>query len=93
MSDWISVKDRLPEEYELVWVFYMRKNRPTQSEGMIYDSSKHLASESHPESFWKSVGYGLVWEDGFGRQIQSLTAKKSKNNVTHWMPLPEPPKQ
>ena len=91
--NWISVKDRLPEPYELVLIYYTKGNRPTYSEGIIYDSAKHLHSDSHREAFWRSCGYGLVWEDGFGRQIQSLTAKKSKNNVTHWMPLPEPPKQ
>jgi hypothetical protein len=77
--EWISVNDRLPEPYELVWIYDAKGKRPTQSEGMIYDQSIHLSQESHDTNFWRRCGYGLVWEDGFGRQIQSLTAKKSKN--------------
>lgn len=60
MSEWISVKDRLPKELREV---------------MFYDG----------EEMWIGYRLGGLWcEDYF-------TFKESK--ITHWMPLPEPPKE
>lgn len=61
MSEWISVKDRLPDSSEIVIV-----------EGGIARFVRH------PYEHW-------VTETSFshGREIQW--------EVTHWMPLPEPP--
>lgn len=33
------------------------------------------------------------WVDGLGRLISDWEAKKTKSFVTHWQPLPQPPKE
>ena len=67
MSDWISVKERLPEvagEYLVVY---------------------------HP-CYWDDVKEDLrVGIDSF--RGKTAWAKKKYQRVTHWMPLPEPPKE
>ncbi len=63
MAEWISVKERLPEEFENVLVANRR--------GKHYDIDK---------AWWSGSGF-------------SRCAKGSYRNVTHWMPLPEPPKE
>jgi Protein of unknown function (DUF551) len=65
MSEWISVKDRLPEEsqdalaFDDCGVIHMAIYSP---EGLVYR--------------WHCDTYGLY-----------------PHEVTHWMPLPEPPKE
>lgn len=62
---WISVKDRLPEDFEDVVVII--------SNGL--------------NGYWYRVAYRErgSWSQGGGRRIS--------DEVTHWMPLPEPPKE
>ena len=60
---WISVKDRLPEE---------------DQEVLIYDWPSRSTC-----IFWKSRKLAHQWELSNGRNC----------NPTHWMPLPEPPKE
>ena len=62
MSEWISVKDRLPEEYGDVLVFRVYNQRPMMSVD-TYDADRKRFSKYH------------------------------NGGVTHWMPLPEMPKQ
>ena len=69
---WISVKDRLPEDEELVLILY--KN------GAMF------------------VGYCGKQYCDFERRWRIKTALNSTKllnlgRVTHWMPLPEPPKE
>ena len=61
---WISVEERLPEDYEDV-VIIMRNGA----------------------SSWYRVAYREYggWSLGGGRRVT--------DEVTHWMPLPEPPKE
>jgi len=59
---WISVKDRLPEE---------------DQEVLIYDWPFRFTC-----LFWKSRESAFQWELSNGRNC----------NPTHWMPLPNPPK-
>ena len=56
---WISVKDRLPKQYELVLVF----NR---------------------NNFYLAIREGIEFYEY--KEEYSIS-------VTHWMPLPEPPKE
>ena len=63
-GEWISVKEKLPKDYEDV-VIIMRDGA----------------------SSWYRVAYREYggWSFGGGRRVN--------DEVTHWMPLPEPPKE
>lgn len=61
MQKWISVKDRLPDEFKNVIVANKR--------GKTYDIDK---------AWWN----GYSWD---------RCGKGPYRNVTHWIPLPEPP--
>ena len=63
MNEWISVKDRLPEDNEVV---------------VIVDENGYF-----------DVGYMAIW----GGQVQWCSHLLYDPKVTHWMPIPEPPKE
>ena len=56
---WISVKDRLPEGFQKVLVFWYANGEP------MVDTA--FWSNGHSTEYWEGV------------------------EITHWMPLPEPP--
>lgn len=104
---WIDINDRLPKYHQKVLVYYEKgKGRNTDKQSVIIqgyfcdypqdiaDGHKDTKQSNGVErrSFW-SEHYGFTWFDYAERQIQDLSAKTSKNKVTHWMPLPEPPKK
>jgi len=63
MSEWISVKDRLPKENEEVLAF----------SGFIF----YALNVNH------------LYENGFFDLVEEIVYQ----NVTHWMPLPNPPEE
>lgn len=65
---WISIKDRLPEEGELV-----------------------LTNRGASSDLRMEVDYLVYFEDG--HKTWSCTREKEQSLVTHWMPLPHPPKE
>lgn len=67
MSEWISVKERLPEKGQNVLVFATSKYIGTEK------ISIDRLEEGERDSIWF---FTHGWFD-----------------VTHWMPLPEPPKE
>ena len=68
MSDWISVKDRLPEVFDEVIVYF---------NGFISIAWRETEKRKN----------GIV-----GWHLDSqMSYPESLVNVTHWMPLPEPP--
>ncbi len=67
MNEWISVKDRLPEE-DKPYIISYRSNDEQKVVGAFWDSFEGYNQFTTDE--------GLIYED-----------------VTHWMPLPNPPKQ
>ena len=88
MSKWISVKDRLPPDLEEVLILV----KETEFYGQYKEFSKYY--------FCQYIGcvddgeWYTVWCNGH-RYIKD-TAKEpyaDKLEVTHWMPLPEPPKE
>lgn len=75
MSEWISVKDRLPEEHEDYIVVACDEGCQC-GEGIWYSTVVVVAD------FYKGC---WTWEhNGTEYDISDI--------VTHWMPLPEPPK-
>ena len=68
MSEWISVKDRLPEKPQNCLVYY-----------------KHWCTE---DDYW-AIGMA-----SYINEIEAFVGIDSKYYViTHWMPLPTPPKE
>ena len=73
---WVSVQDKLPEE--MLDVLILTK------EGYI--NLAHYANEYLPEDCWKHFfPINEDPDDNFGHSYYV-------RNITHWMPLPEPPK-
>lgn len=69
MSEWISVKDRLPETEVFIYAEIRRDN--------------------------KVIGYvvtAAIYEDGTIHTDDTRNLKVD-DFVTHWMPLPKPPKE
>lgn len=80
VEEWISVKDRLPDPYEKVLV------RLDHWSGVdIY-----LAFYDPKRDWCDCGGY---FEDGTNNDGEPLTYETVGANVTHWIPLPEPPKE
>jgi hypothetical protein len=69
MSEWISVRDALPEAYQLALVWCLGKGK-----GKVRSWHRDLG-------FWAS---GQWWSAG-------VITPFSAGEVSHWMPLPEPP--
>ena len=67
MSEWISVKDRLPEKDDTYLVYIVANNVP-KDKGITTLRYTNLSKR-------------FIYED-----VYLFT-------VTHWMPLPEPPKE
>jgi len=72
MSEWISVKDRLPEKPDFDWVLVQTKMSPENYYGV-----PHIAELRNG-----------IW---FTDMLDDPMEKTLSINVTHWMPLPEPP--
>ena len=86
-SEWVSVKDRLPEEHESM--FYKLFGTSKWSNSMWkQESKKVLVYVSFPD------GTGVVTTGSLQDSDWRTTVSKiHKQTVTHWMPMPEPPKQ
>lgn len=81
MSEWISVKDRLPEDGfpVLGWsmntgvlVFVLNYDAPSDDGSPGWDVVTLVTGQGHPQA------YGLEYDEEL---------------PTHWMPLPEPPSE
>lgn len=78
MSEWISVDDGLPDcEFELF-------------ETGDYVSNVVMVHSSNTFGF--NIGFGHVNEGGVWSVYDGEHDFMNVVNVTHWMPLPEPPK-
>lgn len=84
-QDWISVKDRLPEEYTHVLV--CEECHVDYPDAGMFDVKRSLVKEG----YW-SRGFDGGEGRGWYHCIQPDMAKKI-SGVTHWMPLPEMPEE
>jgi len=76
MNKWIKVEDRMPDKRKAVLVYAPGMNEPICM--MYYD----------PDSDSADLGEWVSEPSGPGR---GGWYSMSANDVTHWMPLPEPP--
>ena len=74
---WISVKDQLPTEYDKEYIFYDGETVITGELTKIYPCWDMNGNVSYKEN-------GICLNEVTGSYLNI-------NNVTHWMPLPEPP--
>jgi len=77
MSEWISVKDRLPDVKVMVLVF-----DETFIKSDSYDNKKGYGAFRAP-----GVRFGYLFESGNFRS----EGVNGFSKITHWMPLPAPP--
>lgn len=84
MSEWISVKDRLPEIYD--------KDPDWSKTVLFYTIQGHMHSgyryKGKPQtSFYDDDWSAPYWLD------ESENLSFEEDEVTYWMPMPEPPKE
>ena len=80
VQEWISVKDRLPEDSGYYLVVYRDK----------YNGSISIAFDMYVK-----CNVGEWWESEFACDITKQfrwATRLQEQEVTHWMPLPQPPK-
>ena len=81
VNEWISVKDRLPKEdghYLVIWNF----NKTTCTEVLCFAKDARKVDKYDFVRKWKNVWY----------EYDSEWGHYTVDDVTHWMPLPQPPK-
>ena len=74
VQEWISVKDRLPDNKEYDWVLA----QVVEDNGFMHIPTVMEYRESKNDWFEETYGW--------------LSEHNGAFTVTHWMPLPEPPK-
>lgn len=88
MSEWISVKERLPNEEDDVLILV----REIEHYGRHHEKRKVY--------YWQYVGWRVdeKWATTYCHGFRYIDDENEKDprcehEVTHWMPLPEPPKE
>lgn len=80
MNEWISVKDIFPEEYEYCLVFAKK----------IGTEPSPLSIARHYQGVWEMMN---DLEQSNAVACGDLTWGMEGSEITHWMPLPQPPKE
>ena len=84
MGEWIPVKDRMPEEHDSVFAKYY--GTPEWAVGMFKKVSDPVLAVIVYNNGEKKVHEMMTQDGGF-----SQNGIWNMREVTHWMPLPEPP--
>lgn len=85
MSEWISVEDRLPEDSDSVFIVRMDAINDYQ---FPYEYENAV-----DKAFW-SVGFWYLedWDEDRYKKTSEVSKEQWRlEDVTHWMPLPDPP--
>ena len=83
MPCWIPVTERLPEDGQRVLAFKTLDTKPPVPWYLILSYSTNLESVSEYEFQNETHGGFYEYDDGY----------YERTGITHWMPLPEPPKE
>lgn len=87
-TEWISVKDRLPEKegYYLLHIHNISENKNGRLRtGYFYKSKSDNWFRIYPMN-WKEVYHS-------SNEYIQYDLEGDQTKVTYWMPLPEPPKE
>ena len=79
-NNWISVKDEFPKHEQQVWISFIY---PSGEKGQGYA----IFDLENKDWFYDIESTDLI------SQIQAKKLGYDAADVTHWMPLPEPPKE
>lgn len=80
MNEWISVEDKLPEKFMDVLCWCISLSGPSIEPMSVMQKYEQYAS----------IDRYCKWNDGYKDSFRTSRFYDAK--VTHWMPLPEPPK-
>ena len=90
MSEWISVKDRLPEPGKIVLVHQVYSWQRFE-DGAAVTVGRLRPTENGRVSYWEFQYYRPDFRDG--TVLDNGIICPGSEYITHWMPLPEPPKE
>tara|TARA_R110000850_G_scaffold189668_1_gene315608 strand:+ start:54 stop:296 length:243 start_codon:yes stop_codon:yes gene_type:complete len=80
MGEWISVKDRLPDDCSEVLVICK------------WDNSPLIAFNDGMDWIEKCDNLEIIGDSDYNTIIHEVGAENIGYEITHWMPLPELPK-
>ena len=101
MTEWISVNERLPKPETEVLILAMHGKNPVITTGMYEDGTENTEDSKW---WWETDGFeydeekdAYIIPEGWW-EYKHYNGDDENNHaiddfVTHWMPLPEPPKE
>lgn len=82
---WISCSERMPEK-GMQLLLYVPKTEKARQSGIFTGELKEVKANNGSGNFWNRPTPGSDWTLWGWSYFE-------KPNVTHWMPLPEPPEE